>query len=112
MSRAYGVALRLSVAAMLACSAGFAQSTALSLSSGSGIPGSVAMLNLVLSVSGTQPAALQWTLNYSTSDFSAIAVTAGSAATTAGKAVSCNSTAGNVTCLISGINFNTISSGV
>src|SRR3974390_34528 len=98
MSRAYG-ALRLSVAAMLACSAGFAQSTALSLSSVSGMPGSVVTLNLLLSLSGTQPADLQWTLNYSNSDFSAIAVTAGTAATTAGKAVSCNSTAGSVTCL-------------
>ena len=91
----------------------FAQSAAIALSSGNGNPGGKVTLNLTLSdTSSDLPASVQWTFAYSTSDFSAATVTAGPQATAGGKSVSCNSNAGSMTCLVSGQNSNTISSGV
>lgn len=98
------------LAAPLSC---FGQSAAFALSSGSGNPGATVTLNLTLSdTSSDLPAALQWTFSYSTTDFSAATVSAGPEATAGGKSVSCNTTAGSMTCLVSGQNANTISSGV
>src|SRR5580658_825330 len=91
---------------------GFAQNVALSLSSGSAARGGSVTLSLSVNSLGTQPADLQWTLNYSTTDFSAVSVAAGSAATAASKLVTCNSVAGNLTCLLYGINSSTIANGV
>lgn len=93
---------------------GFAigQSVSLALSSGSGVAGSVVNLSLSLSSTVTQPSAVQWKMTYSTSDFSALTVSIGAAATAAGKTISCNNTAGVSTCVVSGINVNTIANGV
>src|SRR6266568_1619626 len=71
----------------LACGwSALAQGVALSLSSGSGTPGSFVSLNLSLTASTTQlPASTQWTLSYSTTDFLSARVAAGPAATAAYK---------------------------
>src|SRR5271165_6038985 len=103
---------RLAILAMALCCIGFGQTAALSLSSGSGSPGGTVTLNLSLNASVSSPAALQWTLNYSVTDFSAVTVTAGSAVTAAGESISCNSTAGSPTCVLWGMNAATISNGV
>src|SRR5579863_7002485 len=102
---------RLVILTVALCRIGFGQTAALSLSSSSGSPGGVVTLNLSLA-SVTSPAALQWTLNYSTSDFSAVTMTAGSAATAAGKSISCNTTAGGPTCVLWGVNTTAIPNGV
>ena len=88
------------------------QSASLVLSPGSGNPGSVVTLNLSLTAALTPPSSVQWTMTYSTTDFSSLTVSAGAAATAAGKSVSCNNLAGVSTCVISGMNSNTIANGV
>jgi len=98
--------------ALAASSCGFAQGVALSLSSGSGNPGSTVVLNLSVSSTSSQPAALEWTISYSTTDFSSVSVSAGAAATAASKSISCNSTAGSRKCIAWGLNSKAISNGV
>src|SRR5437016_2933930 len=85
----------------------------LGISSGAVTLGNPIALNINLTeATPDPPVALQWTLNYSTTDFSAATVTAGSAATAANKSVSCNNTAGSITCQASGLSNAAISSGV
>ena len=99
--------------ALAASSCGFAQGVALSLSSGSGGPGSTVVLNLsVSSTSGNKPASVGWTISYSTTDFSSVNVAVGAAATAASKSISCNNTAGSAKCVAWGLNANAISNGV
>jgi len=107
--RDFEIALLFALAAASLCRA---QSVALGLSSGSPTAGSAVTLNLNLKAAAELPAAVQWTLAYSTVDFGSARVTAGSAATAAHKQLSCRSSAGSATCLIWGLNNTTISSGV
>ncbi|HEY1336033.1 MAG TPA: cohesin domain-containing protein, partial [Bryobacteraceae bacterium] len=95
------------------CSMAFAQNASLSLAAGSGAPGSTVTLPLSLSAEGTRISGVQWTIAYSTADFSSASVSLGSAADSAGKTVACNtSTPGQYRCLISGLNPNLIADGV
>ncbi len=89
-----------------------AQSIALSLSAGSGIPGATVALSLALNGSGISPSGLQWTMNYSTADFTSVAVAAGAAATAASKQLSCTNSTGSSTCVLWGLNPTTVSNGV
>ena len=98
--------IRLSALAALIASFGAAQTAALSLSSGSGAPGSVVTLDLMLTATTAQPAGLEWTVNYPTKDISALSVSAGSG--TEGS-ISCNNTPGSSTCAVWSTNSNTIS---
>src|SRR2546430_16221147 len=79
----------------------------LSLAAGSGAPGATVALNIVLS-SNVSPAGLQWTLNYSTIDFSSVTVNIGATATAAAKQISCSTHAGSITGLLFGMNATTI----
>ena len=73
------------------------------VASGSAIAGAAASLNISLtSSSGTAPAAVEWTLDYSSSDLTGMTLAAGSAATSAGKSLSCTSTTGSARCIVSG----------
>src|SRR4029077_3934031 len=95
-----------------------AQSTAsgqiaLSLSSGSTTQGGTATLNLSMNaVPGSSPATVQWTFQYSSSDFTAINGLAGPAAVAAGKSINCAGVTGSYTCVLWGMNANTIANGV
>jgi hypothetical protein len=111
-SRVLTKAIELAGVAILLSSAGLAQTASLSLASGSGARGSVVNLNLSLTSTVSQPAAVQWTVTYLTSDFSALTVTAGAVATAAGKSISCNNTSGVSKCVVYGVNSNTMASGV
>jgi uncharacterized protein (TIGR03437 family) len=85
----------------------YAEST-LSISSSSGIVGGTVSLGISLNTdSPSKITGLQWTLDYSTTDFSDVSVSVGSAASGAGKSVQCNG--GN--CMIIGFNANTVPSG-
>ena len=66
---------------------------------------------LALNVTGTAPAAMQWTLSYPTNQVSGVSVTAGPAATAAGKSVQCMAGSGSYSCVLSGMNSNTLASG-
>src|SRR5436305_9471949 len=70
-------------------------------------------LNLTLtSRGGVQPAAIQWTLTYSSNELLSIkAVVAGSAAA-AGKTITCAGTTGTYRCVLSGANSTVIPDGV
>jgi hypothetical protein len=86
----------------------FGQSV-LSLSSASGEPGGPVTLDISLDT--TYPgklAALQWTLNSPSDDVESFNTVAGPAAASAQKALYC----ANQTCLLTGINSNTFSTGV
>ena len=103
--------VKFSIVAVLLSSFSAAQNASLTLSSGSGAPGSVVALTLSLN-SSNPPAALAWTLTYATKDITALSVTPGSVTLAAGKSISCNNTAGVSTCDVWGINTNTISNGI
>ena len=91
----------------------FGQSDALTLSSGSTAAGSTVSLNLSLnSPAGNEPAGLQWAFSYPTASLAQISVSAGSAASAAGKSLVCAGSAGVYTCILSGINSNVIQNGV
>ena len=102
------------LAALLPCGCGhlLAQTTSLNLSSATSGPGSTLNLNLSLTASGTSPTGLEWTLTYPSSQISVNGVTVGAAATTAGKTLSCAPSPGSITCLLTGLNANTMASGV
>ncbi len=93
-----------------------AQSPSLSVSGATGVPGATVTLDVSLNPGGTLPASVQWDLTYSTSDLSLVTGTydaIGTAGSGAGKSVDCNSiSAGDVRCIVSGININAIGSGV
>jgi len=91
----------------------FGQNDSLSLASGVASPDGAVSLNLSLSSGqGTPPAGLQWTMAYSPADIVSISAAAGPAAAAAGKSLSCAGTSGSYTCLLAGLNANTIPDGV
>jgi len=86
---------------------------AVTLATGVGSPGSTVNLNISVNTTGTQPASLQWAINYSTSQISSIAVTNGPVATNAGKTVSCNQlTPGSINCIVFGLNQSSMANGM
>jgi uncharacterized protein (TIGR03437 family) len=88
------------------------QTGSLTLSSATTAAGGSASLSLTLSsLSGSQPAAIQWTLTYNAAAISSIAAAAGTSTTTAGDSPACVSAAGSYTCIISGLNSNTLQNG-
>ncbi len=107
--------VRLGIAALpliLGSGMGLAQSK-ISVVPGVAVAGGPGSLSVSLaSISGTAPAALEWTLNYSTTVLGSLKLTAGAATTAAGKSLSCAITSGAVRCLAWGLNEKTISTGV
>jgi hypothetical protein len=67
-------------------------------------------LNISLAGTGTLPVSTQWSLSYSTTDFSSISVVAGSAATN--KSLSCEYSAGIAICMLWGLNDTSMATGV
>src|SRR3954468_11740379 len=85
----------------------------LALSSATVPGGGTGVVNLAIaSPSGAEPAGVQWTLVYPAGDVAALAVTAGPAATAAGKSVDCAGSSGVYTCIAWGINSNVVANGV
>ena len=76
----------------------------LGLSSG-GVQSGAMALNIVLSsTTGSEPAALEWTLAYPTASVTQAVVTAGPQATAAAKSVTCTTKSGSQTCVLYGLN--------
>ena len=95
------------------CSGGSAFSqTTLNLASGTVTKGSAIQLNLSLLVSGSGPAGLQWMLSYPPSEITSVSVAPGPALSGAGKTLTCSSGTASVSCVASGMNGNSIASGV
>ena len=96
-----------------AASQAVAQQVAVSLGSGSTVPGGAVGMNISLVNSGgASPAGVQWTMSYSSSVVSSVSVVTGSGATTAGKSATCSSATGTTTCLLSGMNQTILGNGV
>jgi uncharacterized protein (TIGR03437 family) len=89
----------------------YGQTATLNLSSGTAAPNGSVSLDLTLG-GGTQPAGLQWTLNYATADFTAMSMTVGASGTAASKTLNCFGANGSYTCLLTGVNANTLANGV
>jgi uncharacterized protein (TIGR03437 family) len=90
----------------------FAQTASMSLAAATGSAGGTVSLPISLTSTGTQPAALQWTVTYAPSDIVSVNVAAGAAATAAGKTIQCNIAPGSTLCILSGLNTTTIANGV
>ena len=91
----------------------FGQSVALSIGTGSTLPGSTVSIPVSLtSLSGAQETGVQWQLDYPAAAISNISVSAGSAALNAGKTVTCAPLPGRLTCVLFGLNQNTLADGV
>lgn len=82
------------------------------LSSSTAIDSGSTSLGLSLSVSGTAPAGLQFTIPYDSSQIARISAAPGPAASAAGKNTICTAGLGQYTCLITGLNTNTMATGV
>jgi hypothetical protein len=102
--------------AALAVDRAMAQTASLGLSAASGAPGATVTLNVSLTTNGTLPAAVQWDILYSTSDLSPGTGTfyaTGAAATLAGKLATCSTlAAGDIRCVVAGLNSTAIANGV
>lgn len=70
-------------------------------------------VNLAIGATATAPAAVQWALNYSASDFNTPTIEPSAVATGAQKTIQCNnSSAGVSKCLLYGLNATALSEGV
>ena len=103
---------QLILGAVLVAFSAWGQADSLALSSAPTVAGGTASLNLSLNSPGGQTSGLQWTISYSPAEVAALSVSAGPAATAAGKSLTCNSTAGTATCVLTGMNATAIGSGV
>ena len=100
------------VASLLASVAGILPAQSLTLVSAGEQADNSILLNLVLSTSGIQPAALQFAFSYSDAAIASLSVSGGPALTTPQKSLYCGGNAANYICVAAGINDNTISDGV
>ncbi|MBZ5618405.1 MAG: hypothetical protein LAQ69_06665 [Acidobacteriia bacterium] len=92
-------------------SAGRGQS--LQLAAGATLPGGSAVLNLSFTASPfNQLAALQWTLTYAPAEILSLTAVAGPSAASADKLLTCSARAGSLTCILAGMNSNTIPNGI
>ncbi|MGA2716829.1 MAG: hypothetical protein ABSG41_27385, partial [Bryobacteraceae bacterium] len=108
----YRLSLHLTGLLLLFSFRSIAQTSNLSISSAVVNPGGTATLSVALTVSGTAPAGLEWTISYSPAQISAISITPGPAVAAAVKTLSCSSGSGVATCILTGMNANNIGSGV
>ena len=96
-----------------ATSHAMAQQVAVSVGSGSTVPGGAVSVNISLaSTGGAAPAAVQWTMSYPSPAVMSVSIVAGWAATASGKSATCVSTSSSTTCVVSGLNQSIISDGV
>jgi hypothetical protein len=80
-----------------------------SLSGGSGAPGSSVALNISFSSGGTKPTGAQWTLKYSSTDFSSVSVAQTSAVSSvSGEVLACPASVGSATCLIVNVGSDSV----
>jgi hypothetical protein len=97
---------------MLICMESFASAANLSLGSVSTQPGASVSLPLSYTAGSTAASGVMWTFGFATSDITTVSVTAGSAATGAGKTITCNTiSTGKYTCIAVGMNATTIATG-
>ena len=109
----YRVLLLSSALLTASCLFNSARAATLSLSSAPSGPGGSVELTLNLSGGGrTPPASLEWTLSYSSLEFSSVSVTLGASASAAGKSILCSNGQGSTSCMIWGDNINGISDGI
>jgi len=95
----------------LVCGPAWSQTASLSLTSASGLPGSVVSVDVTLT-GGSASAAVQWDLSYPTGELGFFGSEAGPSATASGKEVVCSEGNGRATCIVYGLNEDSLSDGV
>lgn len=86
--------------------------SSLVLNSGSGAPGTVMPMSLTIaSTPGNQPAAIEWTIGYSTA-VASLSVVAGPALIAANKTLTCSAGTGAYTCIAVGQSSSAIADGI
>ncbi len=103
------------VAAVVLCTAArsFGQPVIMSLSGGSGAPGTAVKLSISLTPpASARVSAIQWTFTYSNRDISSVSVTLAPSGSGAGKSIWCNPDPGRYTCIVAGKNANPLPVGV
>src|SRR5215471_9976190 len=88
-----------------------AQTSSLTLSSGTTSGGSITLSLSLTSPAGSEPSAIQWSLTYPAANITSITASVGSAAAAAGKTVLCSPVAGLYTCVVYGTNSDKIANG-
>jgi uncharacterized protein (TIGR03437 family) len=83
----------------------------LNLGSGSGAPGNQVTLNMTLG-GGANPAGVQWIMAYPVTALEFVSAADGAAANNASKDTTCTPNLGVVTCIVFGLNANTMANGV
>jgi hypothetical protein len=110
------ISSKYTIAVILTCissTLAFCQTDALVLSSGVVSPGGTASLSLSLtSPTGSEPAALEWTLIYSPSAIVGITASPGSAATAANKSLACTAGAHSYTCFLTGLSTSGLDANI
>ena len=92
---------RLLICALTVAAGGaWAQMPSLSLSGGSGAPGANISVPVSFVSNGAPVTGLQWTMKYSSADFSSVSIAASATATASGEVLSCSKGPGQVTCLM------------
>jgi hypothetical protein len=86
----------------------WAQTPVLSLSGGSGLPGGNVGVAVNFTPNGAPATGIQWTMNYSTSDFSSVTVVESATASAGGEVLSCQTGAGQVICLMADLTSSTV----
>ena len=84
----------------------WAQAPSLSLSGGAGTPGSKVAVAIHFAGNGAAVTAIQWTMNYSATDFSAVTIAVTATATAAGEVLSCQTGPGQAICLMANLTSN------
>lgn len=100
---------RIAILVALVTTPALAQQLSLSLASGTVAAGGSITLSLSLVSASTQPAAIQWTLTYSTADITSVNVAQGSGA--GSKQIQCASQPGMTTCIAAALSDTAISPG-
>jgi hypothetical protein len=101
------------IAFLMSSTAALCQSDSLALSSGVVAPGGTVTLSLSLtSPTGSQPAGLQWTFSFDSTQIVAVNASAGPSTTGAGATMTCAAATGAYTCLVDGMNASSLQNGV
>ncbi len=93
---------------------GFAQTASLSLASASGTAGAPVSLNLTLAgtTTSTGVSSIQFTLNFSSTEFSSVAVSPADATNGSNKSLTCKASSGRLRCAVWGMNGTRVQNGV
>ena len=103
------ISARLSLFWHAAVAVSHAAQPSLTLSGGSGSPGGSVNVSMTFNANGTQATGAGWILNYSSTDFSSVTITASPTVTSvSGEVLSCSTGAGSANCLVINLSSSSV----